>query len=148
MVDLVWEPRYRAHDVPLDLAELRAVEREWGVRFPADYVACVRRHHGCGPEPSRFRFGDGFTTSVQALLHFVPDLTEGSIRQARQALWTAGVPDAVVPFADDPGGNRICFDFRSDAVRPEVVVLDHEQPEENALLPAAPDFAAFLGSLF
>jgi cell wall assembly regulator SMI1 len=142
-----WTPYVWPHEVPLAPHTLRAAERRLGVTFPADYVACVLLNQGKTPDPSLFDFGDGFSTVLNQLYHFEASPSTANVLHAHEHLTTAGVPSEIVPFAGDPAGNHICFDFRGHAAMPTVVILDHEVEGEHAFVPVAAGFSDLLAKL-
>lgn len=146
-MDVTWNHYVWPADLPLDLAKLRAVEQAWGIRFPQDYVDCVRVNQGKTPEPASFAFGDGYETSLNELFHFEPSPAGSNIVQNQERLAMGGVPEGVYTFASDPAGNRLCFDYRASASAPAIVLLDYERDEENALVPVAASFSELLAKL-
>lgn len=142
-----WTPYVWSHEVPLALARLRAAERALGVTFPRDYVECVLLNQGKTPEPNGFDFGDGFNTVLNQLYHFEPTPSTANLLHAHAHLATVGLPSDVVPFAGDPAGNHLCFDFRGHAAMPTVVMLDHEVEGEHTLVPVAASFTDLLAKL-
>lgn len=144
---LTWNPYVWPADMPLDLAKLRAVEQSWGIRFPQDYVDCVRLNQGKTPEPASFEFGDGYETSLNELFHFEPSPAGSNIVANQERMAMGGVPERVFTFAGDPAGNRLCFDYRHSDSAPSIVLLDYERDEENALVPVAESFGELLSRL-
>jgi hypothetical protein len=55
------------------------------------------------------------------------------------------LPRGVVPFAEDGGGNLLCFNYRQDFDRPSVVFWSHDGG--GALLPVADSFGDLLAKL-
>ncbi len=146
-MDIRWHHYTWPQDRPLDLAALRAVESAWGIRFPGDYVDCVRQHQGKTPEPASFAFGDGFETSLNDLCHFEPSPADSNILRSQEAMQRAGAPEGLFIFATDPAGNPLCFDYRQSASAPGVVLLDYEAEAEQAVAPVASSFSALLERL-
>jgi len=50
-------------------------------------------------------------------------------------------------FAEDPGGNFICFDYRKGVKKPEIVFVSHEEVGDEAVHFICDDFSKFLSSL-
>ena len=106
---------------PADISTISALEDLWGVHLPKDYVECATANHGGRPSLKCFDF-DG---RKEAVFNRLLPLTGGPIRV--DTIWDAikdRLPDRVFPFASDPFGNYLCFDFRER--NPSVVVWDHE----------------------
>jgi cell wall assembly regulator SMI1 len=146
MSGVVWSPYIWPGPRPLDMARLRAAEAKAGVRFPQDYVECLRAHQGMTPDPCEFPFGDGFTTVFNVLLHFDADTATDRIVELQDILRDSDAPGGLHVFATDPAGNLICFDFRDRPDAPVVVILDHEGDAKEPL-PVAATFTDFLALL-
>ncbi len=142
-----WTPYVWPHALPLEPDRLRAAEQRLGVRFPQDYVDCVLQHQGQTPEPATFRYGEGGSTVFNELYHFEDSPATSSQRAAQESLETAGLPAGLVPFAGDPAGNHMCFDFREHAQTPTVVMLDHDAAGEDMLKSVAASFSELLEKL-
>ena len=122
-----------------------AAERELGVRLPGDFVAVARVHQGRTPSPAAFTLADGSNSILNDLLHFEPAVSLGNLcqtwRQVRELL-----PAGVIPFAGDPFGNLLCFDYRASASAPPVLFWAHDEPGA-ALQPVAASFTELLERL-
>jgi hypothetical protein len=44
------------------------------------------------------------------------------------------LPSEIIPFAFDPSGNLICFDYKDDEANPNVVFWEHENAGEKEML--------------
>ena len=54
----------------------------------------------------------------------------------------------VYPFARDPFGNLLCFDYRNSTESPTVVFWDHEEENiKEAIYPVCSTFTELLASL-
>lgn len=107
-----------------DLKVIKSVEQLLAVKFPDDYIQCILNNHGGQPEPSRFNFGDKDATSFGELLTF-DTAHRNYILKIFNSIKEM-LPDGVIPFANDPGGNYICFDYNEKGNNPVIVFLDHE----------------------
>lgn len=61
------------------------------------------------------------------------------------------LPSNVIPFAETPGGDLICFDYSNDDTNPIVVYWDHElgfEDTEKSTCFVATTFEAFIESLY
>jgi cell wall assembly regulator SMI1 len=118
------EIKWRMTEGPLEVSIIESVEERFGVIFPEDYKACVKLHNGGYPHPDSFGGEDGdsmvfnnlisFTSSYLNMGMFVSEFKE----------------NRVLPFAKDPFGNHICFDYRYTDQNPTVVFWDHEEGED------------------
>src|SRR5205814_2145735 len=137
---------------PASSTAIQQVETALQVRFPEDYREVVRQHQGEAPRQSLFDFlehGQETTSVMGALFHFLDEASASGFysynllqnyNNRRHLL-----PEGVIPFSEDSGGNSIAFDFRHSPDAPSVVFVNHEATEaEEQVLPIAPDFRAFL----
>lgn len=125
--------------------EIRRVEEALGVRFPEDYRDCVRHCHGGRPQPNEFLFEDPdigtMGSDLGILLSFDPDDIENIVDTYRRL--SPFLPPSIIPFADDGGGDFMCFDFRSPG--PPSVVYWHHGEEDVVHL--SESFSSFLALL-
>ena len=148
--ELMWN----SYAEPVSEERIAEVEECLGVRFPAQFLECVRKWNGGNPEPHCFPY---FHTEWKetdeggfgALLDFrepMDKYLKDIYRNDRdlwndmdiQPWWTIEDnnlwerPDHFTPgliaFAEDGGGNYICFDYRNgkDNPDPPIVFWDHE----------------------
>jgi SMI1-KNR4 cell-wall len=124
--------------------DVRDVEQQFGVRFPADYLEIATKFHGASPEPSHIKLPDGTGTGFGTLLHFTDEPLFYNIRSRRWMLedW---LPDGVVPFADT-SGDVWCFDFRANPAAPAIVYYQHDGPDLD-FPPVATSFTDLLSKL-
>jgi|GEM_PF-563388 len=116
------------HEQPLDRAVVEDVEKRIGFSFPEAYKECVIKYHGARPVQKLFDiendqrvFGKFFdydeSNNITLLKCYINETDEES-----------GVfPLGVVPFADDPSGNYICFDYGENLENPKVVFLNLDE---------------------
>jgi hypothetical protein len=84
------------------------------------------------------------------LYHFANDeKKEGTnfLKRAKLVEEMGSLPPRIYPFASDPAGNRIAFDYRNGDANPKIVFEDHEMEGEEALKFLANSFTEFLESL-
>jgi hypothetical protein len=135
---------------PLDRAEIKALESEWGVKFPEDYVQCVLKNDGGSPSLMVFDFPGHPEAVFNNLLSFHDPEAEydsDGIRETYRAV-RRRLPEGVYPIAGDPFGNLICFDYRDSTDAPEVVFWDHEAPKKRAISRICATFTELLESLY
>lgn len=146
MKTIEWHTYLWQESIPVDDETIAALEHRWGIRFPAAYKSLLKQYQGFAPEPSTFDFGQ--TSDVfQCLLHTreTGPYSSYSLMDTYEELQDE-VPPGVYPFADTPGGNVICFDYRHSE-QPRIVHVEHElMPGENITL-VANNFADFLKML-
>ena len=134
----------------LERVEIEALESEWGVKFPNDYVQCVLLNDGGSPSRMAFDFPGRPGAVFNNLLSFhdaeAEDDAEG-MRETYRAV-RRRLPEGVYPIARDPFGNLICFDSREDADSPEVVFWNHEAPKKRAISRICRTFTDLLNSLY
>jgi cell wall assembly regulator SMI1 len=121
-------------------------EKELGVKLPADFLAIATTHQGGTPEPSSFDLPDGTGSSFGSLLHFEEDPFFFNIVVRREPVSDV-LPDKVIPFAEDGGGNLLCFDYRETPDHPPVVFWDHEHCDDPPQ-PLASSFTDLLNKLY
>jgi cell wall assembly regulator SMI1 len=130
---------------PATTAEIEAAEAALGVTLPADFVAVARHHQGRAPSPCVFTLEDGTESVFNHLLHFDRSSPTSSLVGAWNDLRDI-LPSGLVPFAPDPGGNYLCFDFRESVVHPPIAFWAHDDPT-GPLQRVAPSFTALLALL-
>jgi SMI1-KNR4 cell-wall len=124
-------------------AAVRSTEAALGVRFPPDFLAVARRNQGRTPTPCGYPLPDGTRSVFNNLLDF-EDSPSNYIETWRDL--EDLLPERVVPFAPDPGGNYLCFDYRESATNPRVVFWAHDVPNAP-LQPVAANFTELLDKL-
>lgn len=126
--------------------DVRRAEQALGVAFPSTYRDCVRECHGGTPSPNRFSFRDPdigtMESSLAVLLSLDPDDPE-NLLDAHGRLAPI-LPQGAVPFADDGGGDFMCFDFSN----PGEASVGYWHHGEAQLVPLAASFSEFLDLLY
>lgn len=122
-------------------------ERALGVKLPADFLAVATIHQGALPEPSSFDIPDSTSSAINYLLHFEAEPFTSNIVARREPVVDV-MPDKVVPFAADGGGNLLCFDYRADPAHPSVVFWDHESEDKDQVQLVARSFTDLLAKLY
>lgn len=97
-------------------ADLDSIERRLGFKFPLEFRAFYKLHNGGMPVSNRLHR----SASAEAVLHVVLPVKHGrhvledavdSLKVSRQIL-----PEHLVPFGVDPGGDYFCFSTRDEDV--------------------------------
>ena len=138
-----WEPYLNIELQPVSPDELAQLEQEWAVRLPEEYKALVTSYQGMTPEPCVFAVGRG-TSVFNVLLTIRPheDREEYSVRRIHEVL-KPHIPEGIFPFAETPGGESICFDYRSNPAQPKIVLVT----VETFIYPIADSLNDFLNKL-
>jgi cell wall assembly regulator SMI1 len=133
---------------PLSEEAVHTIEERLGVSFPPDYRACVKQCDGGWPKPRYFDYPDPSLGPVESCIGRFLSLDENREGNILAVVgWLSEqLPPGVVPIANDPGGDYVCFDYRSGAT-PTVVYWMHEESGDEAIVPLAPTFSAFLDRL-
>ncbi len=102
-------------------------EAFFNIKFPMDYTECVIQNDGGYPKPNRFKL-NGNEEIFNNLLSFDEEDESGIINTYKAV--EDGLLAQVVPFAEDPFGNLLCFDYRNSH-EPVIVFWDHEKAFNN-----------------
>ncbi|MDA1649034.1 MULTISPECIES: SMI1/KNR4 family protein [unclassified Bacillus cereus group] len=131
---------------PVTNEEIQAVEQYLNIKLPNDFVACVKKYDGGYPNPKVFDvpgqdenvFSDLLTLHIEDKYSIVQNYKSVKDRLVAK----------VYPFARDPFGNLLCFDYRNSTESPTVVFWDHEEENiEEAIYPVCSTFTELLASL-
>ncbi|MCL2713128.1 MAG: SMI1/KNR4 family protein [Alphaproteobacteria bacterium] len=120
-------------------------EKELGVKLPADFLAVAAMHQGRACSPNCFDLPDGSSSALGYVSIFEDEPRDDRIVSP----WNnaVAVPDGVIPFSRDGGGDLICFDYRKTPDHPTVVFRDHEKCDDPPLYVAC-SFTDFLNKLY
>lgn len=132
-------------------------EEEFGCKFPSGYKSITRVCNGGSPIPSFYPYARRSGIIFNNLLSWPYEADgEGShrVRDALRSL-SGRLPKNVIPFASDPAGNYLCFDFNKTAVDSEPLVvfwvMDREDPDgldpRQAVIPVCDSFSELVRSL-
>lgn len=144
MSKLTWSNRWREAEP----SEIEKVESFFGVKFPKEYIQCVIVNHGEVPDWDTFDFEGHSEACFGELLSFNPEQSNYILKV--YDILKDRLPDRVIPFANDPGGNYICFDYRNK-FNPTVVYWDHELAflkKENFIVFICDTFQELLDKLY
>lgn len=122
------------------------VETIFNVEFPKDYIECIMKNDGMYPKPDRFTL-NGNEEVFNNLLSFDEE-DSGNIIDTYNYVKDRLVKK-VIPFAEDPFGNLICFDYRNNG-QPIIVFWDHEKAfndKESAMSYLCDSFTDLLSML-
>ncbi|MFC4620417.1 SMI1/KNR4 family protein [Camelliibacillus cellulosilyticus] len=125
------------------------IERELGVKLPDDFVGCARINSGGYPSLEAFDFEGREEAVFNRLLSFHAESKDYIVKVYNDI--RDRLVEGVYPFADDPFGNHICFDYRESKDNPKVVFWDHEvayEDPEKAITPVCDSFTELLNKLY
>jgi hypothetical protein len=107
-----------------DKASIGTVERMLDVVFPHLYLETIKKFNAGSPVNNVFDTEKTSERVFSNLLSFNLDKDTSIL-----TIWEDNkerMPNGIIPFATDPGGNYICFDYRS-TTEPSVVFWNHEE---------------------
>lgn len=127
------------------------VEKNLRVKFPEEFIACIKQADTGVPEKCFFEFVDPSTEKMRkeetgAFLSFEPSKEDNILRTyfTRPDFF----PQTLLPFAGD--GDYLCFDYSIDGFEdkdPPVVFWLHDYPEGKEVVDLAINFKEFLEKL-
>jgi cell wall assembly regulator SMI1 len=122
-----WEPYLDIEFQPVTAGDLAQLEQEWGVKLPEEYKSLVSAYQGMTPTPCVFNVGKSGTSVFNVLLTLKRhEGREGySVKRIYEVL-KPHIPEGIFPFAETPGGESICFDYRNGASEPKIVLVTVE----------------------
>lgn len=118
-------------DEPVREEFVSEIGNELDVNSPKDYIKCVSINNGANVEPDLFNV-DNKEKVFGTLLSYYKNNDEFIISVYND--YKATLPKELIPFAFDPGGNLICFDYKDHEENPIVVFWEHENAGEKAML--------------
>lgn len=137
MSELTWKIiRPLANQTPI-----KKLEDILGVTFPKDYVECVMKNNAGYPSLKVFKTSSGIEHIFNNLLT-LDENKKVNIFTTFESLLAATGNKLLIPFAEDPFGNYICFDFSDSTVR--IVFWEHETKKTDAI---SETFTEFLANL-
>ncbi|MDM5358771.1 SMI1/KNR4 family protein [Peribacillus sp. ACCC06369] len=125
-----------------DEGVIASIERVFEIEYPDDYKMCVMRYNGGFPEPNIFNFGEGQQGVFNDLISFTDnDINIGMFYE----LFSSPTLKGIVPFARDPFGSYLCFDYRNNYPSPKIIFFNHE---EEALSLVCDTFSDLLEQMY
>lgn len=107
-----------------DCNNIFKVEGEIGIKFPHLFVEIINKYNAGCPLNNIFDTEKERGRVFSTLLTF--NLEESNSITCVYNYVKDRIPNGVVPFADDPSGNYICFDYRKTSI-PQIVFWHHEE---------------------
>jgi len=130
---------------PIDPRQIDGAEAPLGIRFPVSYRSVLADHHNSYGDADFAVPGTAYGASIGHWLSLRP-WDQESVWSSLSTWPENQLPQTVIPFGQDGGGNCICFDYRSGA-DPSVAVWYHELSGTDGLVTVAPTFDNFVGLL-
>ncbi|WP_028775523.1 SMI1/KNR4 family protein [Shimazuella kribbensis] len=147
MSSLEWD---FATNVSLD--DIKKAEQKLGILFPREYVECVIHNHGGIPKKEYYTKPNGRKGVFgQLLLMYKSDNYLDVVSTYKFLLEDELIPPYIIPFANDPAGNFLCFDYSTNLIDPSIILLDHEldyQEDDDAITSISNSFKDLLDSLY
>lgn len=139
MVAIKWERIVEGVDETI----ITKVEKNFSIKFPQEYKECVLKYNGGHPVPNIFYFTDKGEGLFDHLLSFTSD---PNIEEVYDIV-SDYIPEGIIPFATDPFGNDICFDYRKNKKLPNIVFRNQDEIGEESIEFICETFVEFLESL-
>ncbi len=116
----------------LSIGDVIEFENSNKIKLPKDYIDILLNHHGSRVFPSDFSIhidGEKEEYSIDAFLELHKDDGEfGSIIDYMEILREDnGLPERVIPFGIDAGGNLVCLDYQDSEIDPKIVFWKHDE---------------------
>lgn len=126
-IDLQWEYA----DSEVSEVEIKESGLQLGFKLPQDYIDCVKINGGASVLPEEFNVGK-VERCFGGLFSFDEQSSEYIVGKYR--IYNSTLPKEILPIADDPAGNLICFDYKNHSENPIVVFWEHEGAWEKEVL--------------
>ncbi|ADU31960.1 SMI1/KNR4 family protein [Evansella cellulosilytica] len=124
---------------PATEKSLNNLENEFDILLPSTYRILMKLYNGGRPKPNKYYIQQEERV-VKSFLNVYP--VKGGVKDV--VSWLE-LPQKVIPFANDPFGNYLCFDYRNISyMEPTIVLWEHEK---NRLVIVEQSFEAFLRML-
>ncbi|MBR7119349.1 MAG: SMI1/KNR4 family protein [Lentisphaeria bacterium] len=117
---------------------LLSLEKKYNFSFPSEYKDIVLLNDGATPIPQNFTVAG--KEKVFNYLAKVADIETIFANICREY----NSKQILVPFADDPAGNLICFDYTEDKTIPHVTFLNTDDGEIIEIAKTFNDFLQIL----
>ncbi|KRD91005.1 MULTISPECIES: SMI1/KNR4 family protein [Priestia] len=132
-------------DSPISEKVINDVESYFNIQFPLDYKKCILNFNGGYPQPKVFDTDVKSELVFSCLLSFTSD--DANIVEVYE-MKSQVLPSGIYPFARDPFGNLLCFDYRKNVSEPTIVFFDHEVEKEQAIYHICDTFTELLEKLY
>ncbi len=147
--NLVW-----TNGKPLaDDTYIEQTEKKLVIIFPNSFKEIVRKYDGGMPNKPDFVCDYNGRKLIGSACQ-LGYMDSKEIRSISSMANISGliIPSGVIPFAEDGGGNRVCFDYRKNPDEPEIVYyyyyFYYDDPNSKNVFFVANNFDEFLEMLF
>ncbi|MEI6605488.1 MAG: SMI1/KNR4 family protein [Verrucomicrobiota bacterium] len=117
-------------------------EEKMKLKFPQSYVNLVVKANRATPTPENFCTKKGTKHVFNYLIDWDENKEDNII--STYNYFSQEHDKSIIPFADDPFGNLICFNFIDNAKEPSIVFWDHELDVFHSI---KDNFDAFINDL-
>lgn len=137
---------------PVSLEKVKQVETLIGVKLSKQYVDLIKNHDGCTPVQDSFKYFDQYRSKDvrSGIGRFIP-IKQNEFQNMITVYQEPPefFPENLVAFAEDGGGDYICFDYRQgkNNLNPPIVYWNHEADVGKDVSFVANNFEEFLGML-
>ncbi len=125
-----------------DEKQITEVEQLFGYKLPDDFKKCIVINNGGSPVPNTFDCDDG---RIGAVFNNLLSFTDVNINIR---MFSEYAPQKLIPFARDPFGNLLCFDYSTSEKFPKVVFYDCEGTSSKVINPICDSFTELLDRLY
>lgn len=129
---------------PID-SEIEKLQESLGVLLPKEFLSVAIENNGGRPSPCIFDFPGRDGAVFESLLRLERENDYGILKTLERI--SDRLPSGCVPFASDPFGNYLCFQYPSSGMIP-IVFWNHEKKMDSSLSPVCDDFEALLEKLY
>ncbi len=141
--------KWRSDNLPVTETDIVKLEGVVGIVLPDSYKEIVKSYDNGRPRPRCFDLKNREGVVFNSLLSFSIPGGDNIFEVYNRT--KSDIGKRVLPFADDPFGNLICFDYRETDNNPPIVFWDHEADSdagEESLKFVANSFDEFLDMLY
>ena len=126
----------------LDENKINKVERLFGLKLPTDYKLCIMKNNGGFPEPNIFDCDDG---RIEAVFNNLISFTDENLNIKMFAEFSS---QKLFPFARDPFGDLLCFDYSENEKSPKVVYYNFDENGSKSITSVCQSFTDLLSRLY
>lgn len=120
-----------------------------GIAYPQAYREMVSQFGGAHGD-AEFRMDrpyPGFDYCGIGLIHSLNPCSPSSVFSLMSSWPEHELDSLVIPFAEDGGGNYVCFDYRAESGEPAIVFYFHELSGDDGIMKICDSFTDFIDRL-
>lgn len=132
------------------MEDIEIVENKLGIIFPSEFKIFMLKYHGSYALIDTFDTEKEKGKEINNFLSFDAENKNTYILYSLENIQDR-LPKNVIPFAETPGGDFICFGYSVNLENPTIIYWDHElgyEDAENSTCYVARDFDSFIESLY